>query len=178
MKESHTPRPLIDEKERETSLEKMFDWIRQNNLTSDEIEFAYYVSLGVTPEELGKDSEMSSSVKELLNIMSDYQNKRFPVTDIVNVIERMRGIEDSKIPFYELIDELNLTEKEKDILRSIVLKKRSGSLVVVNGQGRDVGRIEIKKEDTSDSDSDQLADKLSQMLSKYKDDAVEIRFEL
>lgn len=109
---------------------KMFDelaeYIVNNNISSGEIEEAYFRLCGVTDSD--SPSEVVTQLEERMQSMTE---RRFPLNRFVKLIETTGLVENGEKNFYAFVDGLDITIKEKEALKSIVLKKRSGGLTIL-----------------------------------------------
>ena len=136
--------------------------INQNNWTAAELKEAYYVLCGVS------DSPVSERVEEIKVLMEEMTNKHYPLNRFVNIIDGLGNWEDSDINFSSFVKTLNISQKEKDILESIVRQKRTGELICVV-DGDSIATYEIKESTSSRALAYALLNNLSQLLASVNE---------
>lgn len=107
----------------EAKLERvLFKSVEDNDWTADELEEAYYLLCGVV------ENSDNDRVLAIFNLMNEMTKQRYPLNRFVTIISGLREWEDSVNRFTRFIDDLGLTQREKDLLQSIVDKSRLGTL--------------------------------------------------
>ncbi len=139
-------------------LEKQFLlYFQSEDYNAKELREAYYLLCGIS------EGEVSERVNMLKVEMEEMTEKRYPLNRFVKLISVLEGWEDSGIHFTSFVNDLNITQKEKDMLQSIVDKNRAGELVCIV-DGSPVAKFKINENVSSTSAAYALRVKLSEIL--------------
>lgn len=145
-------------------------------LSGDEIETAYLVAQGIYEEKVGGENPRAE-VFELAKMMDESMTAGFPVNRVIDLIKDQRRFEDAPNSFYELVNNLNTSDKEKTILRSIVENKRSGNLTVFDGNTNQLlYDAVIKFSNKSANEKNILAARLLKVFSGARDNKISLYF--
>jgi len=119
----------VEEKENledKRMFDELADYVVSRNITSAEIQEAYFRLCGVVDSE-----EPTAVVRQLQEKMRLMTEQRFPLNRFTKLIETTDLVENGDKDFYRFVDGLNITIEEKDVLKSIVFRMRSGELVIL-----------------------------------------------
>lgn len=105
--------------------DELADYIVARDISSKDIEEAYFRLCGVVDS-----CEPSDVVRQLQEKMQLMTEQRFPLNRFVELIKMTGRVEDGEKDFYVFVDGLDITINEKEVLKSIVLKMRSGELSI------------------------------------------------
>ena len=117
------------------------NFIEENNYTADQMREAYYRLVGV--EEGG---EPTPEVAAILSKMQEMVTKDFPLNRFATVIEENQDYEEAVPAYHKYVDSLEISDTEKEVLRSIIDKERSGEVVCMI-EGETIGDFKIKVKD-------------------------------
>lgn len=118
-----TKRPdLSDDDQRQVEFKL---YITERGFSADQLRAAYYRALGDTAS--GGDDP---SVEELSGKILEMTDSGFPINRFASLIGSKQKYEDAKISCFGFIDSLSVSDNEKWVLRSIVERRRSGSISV------------------------------------------------
>jgi len=147
----------------ETENEKMegrlIDHVNQHSCTADELQEAYFLLCGISE---APASERVLEIKGLMEVMSD---QRYPLNGFVRIIDRLGEWEGSELHFSTFVESLNTSQKEKNMLESIVKKKRVGELDFII-DGNSALKLQIGETNSSAGLAYALRLKLSELLKK------------
>ena len=171
-----------------SSLEKeqindLISFCEYHNFSSDELFTAYRIAIGTFPEDEKKGAQIWHTRKEVFLLakkMLDYMEKGLAVNKITVLITTQKNLESAPDLYYKMVDAMQVTDKEKKVLRSIVERKRSGTLTVLDFKTKDeLSKLEVNiTPDIENYDNlpNHLAIKLLEHLSEFKDKKIEIIF--
>lgn len=110
--------------------------------------------------------------------MDKYMKSGLPVNRITELIVSKENYELAPDLYYKMIEIMQVTDKEKKILRSIVEKRRSGKLAILDPKTKtELGEISVPSDVGSEKyPQNYLAAQLISHLLKFKDREVEIIF--
>lgn len=159
-------------------LDKIISYSKENKITSDELSTAYKIALGFEPEEATKEQKISEKVYALAKDLDGMMHDGLPANRIVEIIEAKSDYESAGDNYHSLVDVMQIGEKEKRLLHSIVDKKRVGTITVMDPKSfNEFIRIEIPREyEDKKFSSNDLANELLVILKQYKDEKVGISF--
>jgi len=114
----------------------------------------------------------------LADLFENYITQGVPLNAIKDLVESRDVFEGLEETYYEIVDDLNITEKEKRVLNSIVRESRVGSLIVMDPKSKEeVVVVEIPKElRQTDKSSKIIASSLLELFHKIQDRKIEILF--
>jgi len=148
--------------------------VREKGFKGEDFRQAYIMSFGVEPEIV-----VSPEVEELAETLKTLStNNTLPLT---RLSELMVSLEEEDLMINEyvnLVDTLSLTDKEKDVLKSIVEKEKSGVLhISVEGKQAKIG-LSIDRKAAPLNLKYHLAQELIRILGVLKEaKKLEIEFE-
>lgn len=119
------------------------EFIDANEFTSDQMCEAYYQLCGVS-----ENKEQDPAVEKIFKKMNEMVENSFPLDKLAELIGLKQNYENAVPDYYQCIDNLNISYKEKNVLRSIVEKKRSGEIEFFVDD-RIIANFKIKRTDTS-----------------------------
>jgi len=159
-------------------LTKIIDFVKLNDVDATDVFIAYQLSLGLSVEEIDVAETIDDNVSILADKMTAYQDAGFPLNDLVNLIEVKEEIDSSELVFNNLIEELLLSDNDKNVLRSIVNGKRPGTLTIIDADsGQDLAEAVLADEvNNDDFSAKEIATVLTPFLNNFKDKKIEISF--
>ncbi len=98
--------------------------VRSRGFSGEDFRQAYIISLGVRPE-----SEVDPKVEELAEELRGLSEEN--VLPLTRLSELMISLEEEELmirDYMDLVDNLSLTDKEKEVLKSVVEEERNGIL--------------------------------------------------
>jgi hypothetical protein len=111
----------------EDSKEKMTkeftDFIKANEFTSAQMDEAYLRMLGAS-----ESDSQDPDIEKIAMKMEEMSQNGFPTTKMTEIIGIKRTYENAVPTYHEFIDCLEISDKEKRVLLSIVDRKRSGEI--------------------------------------------------
>ena len=99
-------------------------YILDHDVTSDELEEAYYRLCGIA------DGEVEDRVKEIVKKMETMVSNGFPLNRYATFVSKLRGYEEGSKNCLAFIDTLSISMKEKQMLSSILTDAREGELEI------------------------------------------------
>jgi hypothetical protein len=170
--------PTGNNNQEDEQLKEVIAYVKDNGITSEEMLIAHKLALGFKPEEATKEKEIRKEVSVLAKSMDDLMREGMPVDYFVRLIKTKTDYESMCDNYNALVNAMQIGEKEKMLLHSIVDKKRIGIVSIVNAKNFDIiDEIEIPKEYGGDEYSpNDFAGKLINFLGAYKDQNIGISF--
>lgn len=155
MNESYTTKPeSYDDK-----LEKDFiNFIQEQDFTADDIQGAYIILLGISESEITDEKQLRLQTK-----MNEMISDKFPLNRFPQLIGLLDDIEGSAEDFEKFVTDLEISEREKDVLISIVRDRRTGELEF-NVEGKSYIKVDITKNYSPDYIAFNLLQKLPEKL--------------
>lgn len=98
---------------------------RNLKATSEEIEKAYFHLCGAQDGDVG-----NGVVKNLLDEMTRLSKEGFPINRFAKLVNTEQTLENGENEYLAYVNKLPITEKEKQVLWSIVSKERTGELAL------------------------------------------------
>jgi hypothetical protein len=139
--------------------EELTTFIAKNHYSREETEEAYYRVCGVFD-----DTEVDPRVAELVEVMTRIVAAGYPLNRISAYIITLehsgKGVEE----FQKYIDSLHVSDREKVVLRSIILKERSGVLMLHGPEGQVLHEQSIRFD--AHTSIDKYARELKQVFEK------------
>jgi len=163
-----------------SQVDSLIAFAKQHDIGSDELFAAYQIAMGIPPNEIEGQTAIREKVYSLAQKMGEHMQSGMAVNRIVELISSKRDYELIPDTYYTLVDHvLQVTENEKRVLRSILERKRAGTLTVIDPKSRtELEIIKIPQQAASkDYAPNIFAAELIQILSKFKDQRIEIVFE-
>lgn len=119
---------ILDKKKEQKSTDEMslefVNFFVEHDYTSDQIREAYYRFAGIS-DSMTSDAGIDDIQKKMQEMSTD----GFPLNRFARFITAKKEIEmDSAPMYYGFIDKLQITENEKQVLRSIVDEERTGEI--------------------------------------------------
>ena len=163
-----------NEKEKEekqgTALEEVINFSELHNLTGEEMNIAYLITFGVYPDVAPREE-----VYEFARIIDEQVEAGLIITRVKDFIESAFNYENAPQNLISFVNTLDITEKEKQILYSILNEKRAGGLEVRSrNTGHILSSISISDEETNHPNS--LATNLYGFLKKFDKNQITISF--
>ena len=159
------PKNEYENLSQEEIFDKLVAFVSSEKMSGDDLRTAYLLSLDVSADEVGY--EVNPKIEELAEKIKMSFDNGLPLNNVVDIIFSREEYESSIDKYNELVNKLNLTDKEKKILVSIVEKKREGVLsILVNKSSTKIDEVEIKNA-TSFSNED-LALDLREFLTRLE----------
>ncbi|MDA3815339.1 MAG: hypothetical protein PF549_03155, partial [Patescibacteria group bacterium] len=159
-------------------VDEVVSFAKENNLSGDELDFAYQMALGVVSPEDIQSKNPSEKVFALAKKMDEFMQDGLAVNKIIKIIETKKEFEGAVNTYYDLVDIMKVGEKEKKVLRSIMDNQRSGTLMIVEPKTmREIDGIKIPEELKDEKYAkNSLAVILVSRLAQYKDKEIGITF--
>jgi hypothetical protein len=142
--------------------EKFVSFIKERGYSADQIREAYVLAMGAdeTPAE---DAGVEDIRRELRLMIDD----GFPVNRIGTLVETKWTYENAKEQCLSYIDTLDVSENEKQMLSSIVERRRSGELVVmIDNQDVASMRIHIKDNTSIEAVAIEFQESLQKIIDR------------
>lgn len=99
-------------------------FVVENAYTSNQVKEAYYRFVGISDNE-----ESDEAIDALHDKMREMSVEGFPLNRFARIVNAKKEIENDIVPIYhDFVSNLNITDKEKQILQSIVDKDRKGDI--------------------------------------------------
>lgn len=149
--------PRETENQDDFEVEKFKNFLDENEYSADQIREAYLRLVGVSEE-----SEVSPEVDIILGRMSEMVENKFPLNRFAEIIEDKQNFEDAPILFFQYVDSLKISDKEKDVLRSVVDGRRSGEVNCLVG-GEIFAEFKVR---AKDAEKNRLAIEVTAALKK------------
>ncbi|EKE07030.1 MAG: hypothetical protein ACD_18C00209G0004 [uncultured bacterium] len=135
-----------DEKRLDKFRDQILSFAEKHDLNSKQLETAYLLALGTPEEDEEVQQFLSEEVKELSKIINKASLEGVPLNEIGDMIAHHKGLEESKQNFTEWVSGLDISIKEKNLIASIIEKRRVGVLTFVDRKtGDDLFDFEIPK---------------------------------
>ena len=159
-------------------IQEINDAIKQGNFSSAEFRLAYQISLGLSEDETSYPDKINDKVKEFAEKLRTMNESGLPLTTITGVLKETENKESAVDVYYELVDSLGISDREKEVLYSILKNKRSGLLIVSDPKTlKDFAKIKISEFPKDNYPAYQIAEDLTAVLSVFKGGAkIEISF--
>ena len=146
-------------------VKSLSEFMTAKGLSGADLRAAYLLALGLSPSDIGV--EITGDIEELSGEIKAKFDDGLALNKVAELIFSIEKYENSVTEYFSLLDKIILTEKEKQILRSIVDKQRNGRLAIC------VSKSNLKIEELEFSENEQktkqdLAIFLMSVLSKYK----------
>ena len=176
--ESPYEHPLVKAEGREREqIDDIISFVKERGMTGAELGVAYEIAMGIPPEPKEGEGPARSDVYELAKKLDDHMKNGLAVNRIQELIQTKADYESTPHTYDALIDTLHITDKEKNVLRSIVERKRSGTLMILDPKTRgELGRIDVSFNESSGFEQNDVAGKLIVLLAQWRDTPVEILF--
>jgi len=107
---------------------ELMDFSRKNKISGDELELAYKLAMGVAEEKERAREEVIALAKK----MEEFMKNGLAINRIVEMIGSKREYEAACDNYYNLVSTMPISEREKEVLVSIVKKKRAGKLTITD----------------------------------------------
>lgn len=175
IEKSNSHSELFKSKKEEEQFDELFTYVVQHEVSSDDLRDAYFSVCGVY--EGGELSDNAKSILEKMNVLVD---NGFPLNRFAILVQSQEEYEKSNGGFTKFIDELDISDQEKELLNSIIIKKRSGRLTIgVAGNEPLIGlNVTIPHTMTSAQAGFLLKDVLQKNIEMHlKDKTIEFSFE-
>lgn len=155
---------------------ELVDFIRENKVDSQEFSDAYLIALGSSPE-INPNHPLREEVYALAKMLDDFMSKGFTMDKVGELIKTKRDYESSCETYASMVDIMQISDKEKKLLKSIVNNKRQGVLTIFDVQsGKEIDEINIPEDILKKYSKNDLAAILISSLSDYKNKKIEITF--
>ena len=147
-------------------------------VTSAELFVAYQIALGISPGEVETKQPIRAEVFTLAEKMDKYMGSGLPVNRITELIVSKENYELAPNLYYKMVEIMQVTDKEKGVLRSVLEKRRSGKLIIVDPKTQtELAEINIPSDiGTEKYTQNYLAAQLISHLLEFKDRKIEIMF--
>jgi hypothetical protein len=161
-----------------SQIKKIEDFSKEHNIDSKDLFTAYEMALDSSFEEETSKNSIREEVKNLAKMMDDFMKDGLTLNRIKKLIDSRSEYDSACKNYYAMVNGMQINDKGKRMLASIVEKKRTGTLMISDAQtAEELGEINIPKDVEKDEHSqNDLAVELIQCLSRYKDQKIEIMF--
>ncbi len=160
-------------RKQEANPSMIIEFIKKNNFSSQELQIAYNVFLGINEPE----NEIDQGVLELVKVITKNTKNGLALTQVVGLIEEMVYYEKAPERYASMVNSMPLIENEKRALLSIVAKKREGSLKIIDAKSdREFESIKIPPKDLEFNENE-IALYLINKFKIYLQKKIKISFE-
>jgi hypothetical protein len=152
---------------------------KKNNLSGDEIYTAYKMAMGIISEDetAEKKEPIRPEIKELAQKIEALMADGLAANRITGLIDSKFDYESAEETYKIMIDIMQINDKEKKTLLSIVENKRSGTLTIIDAQTRQEHDIKILLKTAGEKyEPNDIAALLIGPLKGYMNKKVEILF--
>ncbi|MFA7244629.1 MAG: hypothetical protein WC070_00435 [Candidatus Magasanikbacteria bacterium] len=161
--------------------DQMFFFAEKNDLNSKQLETAYLLSLGTPEDDADIQQNLSDEVRELAKLMSKASLEGVPLNEIGDFIAQSKNLEGGKEYFKTWVSGLDISDKEKKLITSIIEKRRVGTLTFVDrNTGEELFDFRIPEEAVETSSTPVWAINLEKFLkdamNRASDGKIEIWF--
>lgn len=124
--------------------QEISNYIERYNISSQQLEAAYLLAMGTPEDDPDISPMLSEEVRALAKIIDQHTLAGLPLNEIANQISFRRQLETTKNDFQEWLTQLEISENERKLLRSIVEKRRMGTVTFMDKQtGKDIFEFKI-----------------------------------
>ncbi len=128
-------------------LEDITDYVRENKISGTELRIAHEIALGISPEESGRTEEIRQEVRDLGDKIEEHTKNGLPINLVAEFMLKVEEYDLADQSYFNLVDDLPITDKEKKILYSVVTDKRVGIITFWDRHANSVvASIEIPQE--------------------------------
>jgi len=161
-----------------SQIKKIEDFSKKHDIGSTDLFAAYEMALDSSLEEETSKNSIREEVKNLAKMMDDFMKDGLTLNRIKELINSRSEYEAACKNYYAMVNGMQINDKGKRMLNSIVEKKRTGTLMISDAQtAEELGEINIPKDVEKDEHSqNDLAIELIRCLSRYKDKNIEVMF--
>jgi len=150
--------PLSEDDERTIGFVRFID---ARGFSADQIREAYYRLCGIS--ETGNDDPAIEEIRERMQTMTD---KKFSLNRFASLIGVKQEYEDAKLSCFNFINALPVSDNEKEMLHSIVERRRDGELsIVVDGRRAATVAIHIRENLPSETVALEFMDMLKRVTA-------------
>jgi len=122
---------IRDKKGEQGQIVEISRYCNQHSLTHEEFEVAYFVALGSPLTDMDTVlEEKRDVVRKLSEMMKDFFAKGLPLNKVAELMYFKRQVAEASERFIQMVDVLDVTQREKMLLKNIVQQRRSGTLTV------------------------------------------------
>lgn len=155
-------------------IKELFDFSVKHKFDSKEMTKAYEMALKL--EENGSQKPVREEVKILSEKMKKFIDDGLALNRIVELINQKVDYESAPEKYYEMVDKMPINDKGKKVLKSILERKRVGSLAIFE-EGKKLCEVDVSDRVLSgECSQNDLAVELLYILDRFKDKKVEIMF--
>lgn len=105
-------------------------FVLDHKYTAGQMREAYYRLVGVEEE-----GEPGTEVAAILSKMREMEEKNVPLNRFASLVETKQNYEDAVPAYYDYVETLKISDKEKGVLRSIVDRERNGEVIcMIDGE--------------------------------------------
>ncbi|MEI6650357.1 MAG: hypothetical protein WCL23_02885 [Candidatus Moraniibacteriota bacterium] len=152
------------EERRRSVLKDMHRFISENDMTPDDVEAATSVFLGDVDSDRGREAE--DPIMHLAVMMHDAEKNGLPINDITLILSDRLILEGAPDRFGEFVGTLVVSEREKELLRSILERGRVGKISFIDKNGKILAELTVPA-DLKMSGRVHRAEWLLQSIRKY-----------
>lgn len=135
------PNSVFNNEEKENEMfQDITLYIQENKLSPTDLEDAYFIALGISPNVIKNEA-----IYTLAQKIEQHSKQGLSLTKIKDAIEF--GFEDQNAlqNYTDFVSRMKITEREKQVLLSIVEKKRSGELQIRDLENGQVSVLKIEE---------------------------------
>jgi hypothetical protein len=144
------------------------DFVFEEGFTGSEVEQAYYLFCGVSEE----DESVSENVSQLRTKMEEMSGLGYPINRFIEFAREGSEVDN----FKKNVAELRLSDREKDVLNSIVTKGRGGE-IRVSINNIDYRKFKIMEGVPKEKLAKELNSDLLTRLAEISDGEISVWFE-
>ena len=161
----------------EVMLMEIIEFVKKNNITSQELMAAYEISLGIHQEVINTENPTREEVYVLAQKIDKQTKNGLPLNKIAWLIGTKIEYEQAVINYVAMVNSTSLTDNEKRVLNSIVEKERKGTLTILDAKSeKEIREIPIPPKEFKEFEKNQTALYLMYNLSKYTKQNIKIMF--
>ncbi len=163
-------------KKEEDQFSNLIEYTVEHAASSDDLRDAYFTVCGTYEGE-----ELSDNAKIIAEKMQELINNGFPLNRFARLIDSHNSYEHADDVFFKFVESLDITAREKELLKSLLLRKRSGALAInIADEGTPfaVLRISITPDIPDNQIGYMLKHELQNFIETYvQDKKIELSFE-
>jgi len=170
------PGEIYSDLEREQQ-DEIVGFVKENKLSGQEFHDAYLIALGLPPDTDAKEQKREE-VFTLAKMLDDFMSKGFSANKIVSLLNLKKDFDKSDEIFFNMVDsEMEISDREKGALKSIVENKRQGSLTIEDIEAGKLYELKLSPSNTKEEYTENyIAAVLIRHLNEFKGKKIRIFF--
>ncbi len=166
---------MVKEKDPQAiQVKELLDFSVKYKLDSKEMTKAYEIALDL--EEQESPEAIREEVKTLAEKMKKFINEGLALNRIVELVNQKVDYENAPKEYYAMVSSMPINDKGKKVLKSIVERKRMGSLAIFE-EGKKLCEVDISDRVLNgECSQNDLAVELMYILDRFKDKKIEVMF--